>query len=79
MFIELWPQFAGAMRQYCYKKFQCEKHTEWADDVENLLLLMKVLTVRGNKQPFKNLIEKIIVFKVVRFTIEIEYFSINFT
>lgn len=75
VFVEMWPQYANAMREFCNRKFQCEKHTEWTDDIESILLLMKALPLssrKTQKQPFKDMIEHFIVFKVVGSTIEIE-------
>lgn len=68
------------MRKYCNDKFTCEKHTEWADEIENILLLMRALpgTQRGaQKLPFKDMIKEVIIFKVVRVTVKIERFSNN--
>lgn len=69
-FVQTWPQYANAMRKFCNTKFECEKHTEWSDDIENFLLMMKALPLTqkkgGRKEPFKNMIQKVIIFKVVR-------------
>lgn len=73
-FVRMWPNYANPMRKFCNKKYECEKHTEWNEDIENFLLLMKALpsAQRGKKQPFKDMIEKLIVFKVVRLTMKIQ-------
>lgn len=72
LFVEMWPKYAYAMRKFCNEKFQCEKHTGWGDDVENLLLMMKALPLTHRKKlPFKDMIEKLITFKVVRYPFEI--------
>lgn len=72
-FVELWPQYSNAMREFCNDKFGCEKHTEWADEVENIILLIKALPQKSGKSlPFKDIIGQVIVFKVVCFTVEIE-------
>lgn len=78
-FIKQWPQYSNAMRKYCNDKFTCEKHTEWADEIENILLLMKALPgKRGtHKLPFKDMINEVIIFKVVCLTVEIEWFFNN--
>lgn len=75
-FLRLWPNYATAMRQFCDQKFNCEKHTAWADDIESVLLLMKALptTGRGKKKPFKDLIDKMIIYQVVRFSIDFNCF-----
>lgn len=75
VFVEMWPRYASELRKFCNTKFKCEKHTEWAEDIENILLLMKALPLSSSsrvKQPFKDMIQKVIIYKVVRFSIEIK-------
>lgn len=67
-FLRLWPTYAKPLREHCDSKFNCEKHTPWSDDIENVLLLFKVLppSGKGKKKLFKDIIDKVIVYQVVR-------------
>lgn len=42
-FLNEWPKYATCLREHANNKFGCEKHTDWCDEIENLLLLIKML------------------------------------
>lgn len=79
IFVEKWSQYAHLLRAFCNKKFNCEKHTEWADEVENALLLMKALPFSQSRKkvPFKDMVKDVITFKVVRMIIHMKSFVTN--
>lgn len=75
VFVKMWPQYADTLRKICNEKYECQKHTKWTDDIENILLLIKILPFpqRGvKKRPFKDMIENVIVFRVVSITVVIK-------
>lgn len=59
-----WPVYGNALRVYC----ESQKHTQWPEEIESILLLMKELPPnkrgRGKVKPFLQLIDKMIVFSV---------------
>lgn len=72
VFLEEWHNYQRKLRDYCNKKFKCKKHSAWPDEIENVLLLLKLFPskTRGAKnaepQSFYKSIDKLIVFNVVR-------------
>lgn len=68
-----WPAYGKALRAYCDAKLGCDKHTKWSDEIENVILLLDVLPPpkqrgrsRRNMKTFAELIDKLIVYRVVR-------------
>lgn len=65
-----WPKYGSALRSYCNSLYETQQHTQWSAQIENILLLLKVLPPpkprgRGKLKPFLQLLDKIIVFDVV--------------
>lgn len=75
-FVDEWHRFGPVFREYCDISFDLSvKHTQWPDEIENILLLLKILPPaqqrgrgKGRKtvKPFLQLIQKMLVFRVVR-------------
>lgn len=65
-FLEQWPIYELKLREICNQKYECVKHTAWPDEIENILLLLKLFPSKtGNVESFYKSIEKLIVFCVV--------------
>lgn len=68
-FLEKWPDYARALRAHCDSLDESPNHTRWSQQIEDILLLLKVLPPkpkgRGKVKPFLQLIDKMIVFNVV--------------
>lgn len=68
-----WPEYGKALRVYCDAILDGTKHTQWSDEIENVLLLLNLLPPttkkRGrskkNTNMFADLIDKLIVYRVV--------------
>lgn len=66
VFLNDWPIYGTALRAHC----ESQNHTQWPEQIESILLLLKVLPPpkpkgRGKVKPFLQLIDKMIVFSVV--------------
>lgn len=79
-------QYQTKLKAYCAHKFKCDKHTPWQEDIENILLLLKLLPSKPKKnkdavKPFVHLMDKMIVYRVVifgfRYYYHVEYFSVQ--
>lgn len=65
-----WPKYGGALRSYCDSSYGAGQHTQWPEQIESILLLLKVLPPpkpkgRAKVKPFLQLLDKLIVFDVV--------------
>lgn len=67
-FFQKWPKYQQKLRELCNAKFKCEKHTPWPDEMENILLLVKLFNakkVTDNLQSFHTAVDKMMVFRVL--------------
>lgn len=69
-FLSKWPSYGLKLKDFCDKKFECENHSGWNTEIDMVLLLLKLFPSkpRGNRRfvhPFKDLINKLIIYKVV--------------
>lgn len=68
-FINDWKKYEKRLRSYCNENYKTDKHTLWPDDIEDILLLLKLLPhkPRGKRlvKSFLESISKFIVFRVV--------------
>lgn len=66
IFLTEWPEYGRALR--AYSDSSVAKHTQWPDEIENILLLLKELPPprkgRAPVKPFLQLVDKMIVFNV---------------
>lgn len=72
VFLSEWPEYAKSLRTYCDAILGGKKHTQWSDEIENVLLLLSVLPPpkpRGrskkNTNIFADFISKLLVYRVV--------------
>lgn len=73
VFLNEWPAYGKALRAHCDATLGGNKHTKWSDEIENVLLLLNILPPpkqRGrskrNMKTFSDLIDNLIVYRVVR-------------
>lgn len=64
-----WSEYGSALRAHCDSLYETQNHTPWSDEIESILLLLKILPPskpkgRGKVKPFLQLIDKMIVFDV---------------
>lgn len=69
VFLKEWPEYGRALHLHCNSLNESEQNTQWPDQIENILLLLKVLppnkpSGRGKVKPFLQLIDKMIIFNV---------------
>lgn len=69
-FLSKWPSYGLKLKDFCDKKFECESHTDWNTEIESILLVLKLFPSKPRKnkrtvQPFRDLINKLIIYKVV--------------
>lgn len=71
-FLNDWPKYAAKIRAIC-EQDECLFNTGWSDNIENVLLLLKLfpIKVKRNKskpfhEPVLESIEKFIVFALVK-------------
>lgn len=71
-FLEDWPRYQQKLRNHCNEKYKCRKHSAWPDEIENVLLLLKLFPsktrgVNAAESPsFYKSIDKLVIFNVVR-------------
>lgn len=69
VFLKEWPDYGRALHAHCNSPNEAGKHSPWPEQIENILLLLKVLPNksrgRGKMKPFLQLIDKMITFSVV--------------
>lgn len=72
-FLDTWSEFAEKLKKVHQQSYKSDIDTEWSDDIENFLILLKLLPLSSGRKgqlatrlSFQNAIRKLIVFSKVK-------------